>query len=512
MNIVKKYNYLLTLFSCFLVPISLFNVYGFSGAGAGNPIDPFEITTCTQLQEMDNNLSASYELVNPINCSGFDYGDGFGFKPIGNCTGGCFSNNDENVFNGTLEGNNYYISNIFINRSSLDAVGLIAYLENSEIQNLNIENMLVYGDQHIGSLAGISYYSSISNLYVSNITLNGTTDIGGLVGIFGLGNLDNSQTSEINIIGTQYLGGAIGFSGWQGNISSLNSQGTISGTSNIGGLIGHLGDGNLTNSYSEINISASSDNIGGLIGYSFQALISNSYSTSIINSTTFSPDRIGGLIGYTELSTLDKVSSNVVINSTGDFLGGLIGYSLTSSISNSYAIGEIFSGFPNYISGGLIGNFESSTLNNSYSNVNVSGDDRVGGLIGYSSSTSIISNSYALGNIDCDCSENLQGGLVGMIFSTTINNSFWYNSSGNSNRSIGQGSGDITPITTLSYFFDYNNPPFDSWNSSVWDFSGNTPRLILNPSPLVSSTNVASLFPFGYLAFSLIVLLSFFVI
>ncbi len=511
MLLLKRYNELSILFFYFLLSISPYNIYGFSGSGAGTPIDPFEITTCTQLQEMNNNLSASYELVNPINCSGFDYGDGFGFKPIGNCTGSCFSNDDENVFNGTLEGNNHYISDIFINRSSLDAVGIIAYLEDSMVQNLNIENMLIYGDQYIGSLAGISYYSSISNLYVSNITINGTTDIGGLVGVFGTGNLDNSQTSEINIRGTQYLGAAVGFSGWQGNIYSLNSQGTISGTSDIGGLIGYLGDGNLTNSYSEINISASSNNIGGLIGYSYQALISNSYSTSIINSTTFSPDRIGGLIGYAELSTLDKVSSNVIINSTGDFLGGLIGYSLTSTISNSYAIGEIFSGFPNYISGGLVGNFESSALSNSYSNVNVSGDDRVGGLVGYSSS-SVISNSYALGDMDCDCSANLQGGLIGIIYSTTINNSFWYNSSENSNRSIGQGSGDITPIITLSYFFDYSNPPFDSWDSSIWDFSGNTPTLILNPSSLVSSTNVASLFPFGYLAFSLIVLLSFFVI
>ena len=452
MLLLKRYNELSILFFYFLLSISPYNIYGFSGSGAGTPIDPFEITTCTQLQEMNNNLSASYELVNPINCSGFDYGDGFGFKPIGNCTGSCFSNDDENVFNGTLEGNNHYISDIFINRSSLDAVGIIAYLEDSMVQNLNIENMLIYGDQYIGSLAGISYYSSISNLYVSNITINGTTDIGGLVGVFGTGNLDNSQTSEINIRGTQYLGAAVGFSGWQGNIYSLNSQGTISGTSDIGGLIGYLGDGNLTNSYSEINISASSDNIGGLIGYS-----------------------------------------------------------LTSTISNSYAIGEIFSGFPNYISGGLVGNFESSALSNSYSNVNVSGDDRVGGLVGYSSS-SVISNSYALGDMDCDCSANLQGGLIGIIYSTTINNSFWYNSSENSNRSIGQGSGDITPIITLSYFFDYSNPPFDSWDSSIWDFSGNTPTLILNPSSLVSSTNVASLFPFGYLAFSLIVLLSFFVI
>lgn len=41
----------------------------FSGAGSGTADDPYEISTCTELQEMENNLSAHYELVNDIDCS-----------------------------------------------------------------------------------------------------------------------------------------------------------------------------------------------------------------------------------------------------------------------------------------------------------------------------------------------------------------------------------------------------------------------------------------------------------
>ena len=46
------------------------NITGyFTGAGSGTSGDPYNITNCTQLQEMENNRTADYELVNDIDCS-----------------------------------------------------------------------------------------------------------------------------------------------------------------------------------------------------------------------------------------------------------------------------------------------------------------------------------------------------------------------------------------------------------------------------------------------------------
>ena len=42
------------------------------------------ITNCTELQNICNDLTGDYYLAKDINCSGFDYGDGKGFMPIGN--------------------------------------------------------------------------------------------------------------------------------------------------------------------------------------------------------------------------------------------------------------------------------------------------------------------------------------------------------------------------------------------------------------------------------------------
>ncbi|MDL2124702.1 MAG: peptidase A26, partial [Deltaproteobacteria bacterium] len=58
--------------------------YGFSGSGSGTANDPFIITTCIQLQEMKNDLSAYYVIANDIDCSGTsNWNDGAGFEPIG---------------------------------------------------------------------------------------------------------------------------------------------------------------------------------------------------------------------------------------------------------------------------------------------------------------------------------------------------------------------------------------------------------------------------------------------
>jgi len=127
-----------------------------------------------------------------------------------------------------------------------------------------------------------------------------------------------------------------------------------------------------------------------------------------------------GLFGYTSFAVvknLGVVDANIT---GGNRVGGLIGQNGTSSstVSNCYSTGSIIGG--NYV-GGLVGyNYYSSTVSNSYSTASISGSSDVGGLVGYNYYSSTISNSYTTGSIN---GGNYVGGLVGNNSLSTVSNS-----------------------------------------------------------------------------------------
>ena len=206
------------------------------------------ITNCTELQDIRNDLNGDYYLANDIDCSGFDYdSDGKGFMPIGN-----LSSN----FTGTFDGKSYKITNLVINRSSMDYVGLFGYAgSESEITNVGLEDVDVNGSSYVGGLVG-NNSGTITNCY-STGSVSGSSYVGGLVG-------DNS-----------------------GTITNCYSTGSVSGSSYVGGLVGYT-DGTITNCYSTGSVSGTSV-FGGLVGYNF-GTITYSYwdkETSLQPSSTF---------------------------------------------------------------------------------------------------------------------------------------------------------------------------------------------------------------------------------
>ncbi len=75
--------------------------------GSGSPEDPYQISNCTGLQNIQDNLTAHYVLINDIDCSDtVNWNAGDGFDPIGDGTNG---------LTGTLEGDKYTIYNLTIN-------------------------------------------------------------------------------------------------------------------------------------------------------------------------------------------------------------------------------------------------------------------------------------------------------------------------------------------------------------------------------------------------------------
>jgi filamentous hemagglutinin family protein len=126
-----------------------------------------------------------------------------------------------------------------------------------------------------------------------------------------------------------------------------------------------------------------------------------------------------GLFGFTQSTMLSNVGLVGGSVSGQDRVGGLVGYNYGSIVSNSYATGTV-SGEDTV--GGLVGYsfLSGSTINTSYATGAVTGTGSyVGGLVGGNNSGTI-SNSYATGNINGSGA----GGLVGRNAVGTVSNSY----------------------------------------------------------------------------------------
>jgi filamentous hemagglutinin family protein len=219
------------------------------------------------------------------------------------------------------------------------------------------------------------------------------------------------------------------FSRASGSNVSIKNAGLINvdieGSSYIGALVGHLEHGaTIDNCYSTGTIKAhafyNGNNycdgglLGGLVGLSSRSTISNSYTTGIICGEGNS---IGGLIGNSSNSTINN--SYATGSVTGKFfVGGLVGFSPGSSINNSYTTGIVTG---DKFLGGLIGGLSKSNVNDSYAIGSVTGNEILGGLVG-NCRGSAINNSYATGPVT---GEKTTGGLVASCSeASVINNSY----------------------------------------------------------------------------------------
>jgi len=210
------------------------------------------IYSCQDLQDMNNDLTGTYYLMNDVDCSetytwnwnGSHY---LGFDPIG----------DQAVkFTGIFYGQKNSISDLYIYRPAEISVGLFGKTQSSNIYNVSVNaNITGYGS--IGVLAGGLYDGDVRNVKTTGsvFTSNGTS-IGGLIGWNQARNITNCYS----------------------NVTITSTYDT--GFNPIGGLSGIFGQGSftyLTNSYS-IGKITSIDPAGGLTGYGGQiGFVTNSF-------------------------------------------------------------------------------------------------------------------------------------------------------------------------------------------------------------------------------------------
>ncbi|MCL2135196.1 MAG: hypothetical protein FWH37_06545 [Candidatus Bathyarchaeota archaeon] len=147
--------------------------------------------------------------------------------------------------------------------------------------------------------------------------------------------------------------------------------------------------------------------------------------------------KYAGLFGeITYAITINNVAVNININGLAatSAVGGLIGFSRTVDVVDSYVTGNIIVSGSSVTVGGLIGLSGDTVINNSYTTGDIvaeasQGRACAGGLIGLSS-TIVVANSYASGDVTAlSSSQTYQpacaGGLIGYnMFDVIVENSF----------------------------------------------------------------------------------------
>jgi hypothetical protein len=138
----------------------------------------------------------------------------------------------------------------------------------------------------------------------------------------------------------------------------------------VGVLAGWFEDGTISNCHTSGSVTGYY-NVGGLAGLRSEGTITNCYTSGslTVGSTGL---RCGGLFGYSYGNIADCYSSCSV--SGNDDVGGLVGYSYTGTISYCYAVGSVtgLGGSPSAI-GGLVGNRNSGSVVDSYWDTDTSG-------------------------------------------------------------------------------------------------------------------------------------------
>ena len=197
------------------------------------------------------------------------WNDGFGWDPIG------WNSFIDGAFTGLFEGRGHTISNLYINRSDTDQVGLFGRVRSVglirwdvrgdliryDIRHVGLIDVQVTGRSEVGGLVGANGVS-VAACYVTG-SVTGDREVGGLVG-------DNFSGAVVasyavaSVMGDSEVGGLVG-SNFAGDIVASYAAGSVTGNSGVGGLVGgnFFGSGTATDSYWDVDTSGQSESAGG---------------------------------------------------------------------------------------------------------------------------------------------------------------------------------------------------------------------------------------------------------
>ena len=274
-------------------------------------------------------------------------------------------------FKGTFDGNGYTISNLYIYREFDKGVGIFGKTDGATIRNLKLTQLNVHGLNNVGGIVGTAVDTMFEQIELQG-AVRGTQRIGAIIGDGKRSSIQNS-TIQLDGYGLNYLGGLIGYH--DDSITENDQNDAV------------IRDNKLT-----VNLSGTR-NIGGLSGYSKNSHISHNRIDATIDGKYY----LGGLIGYS-LSTTEANALNIHLGGES-YLGGITGYGTNHSVVNSYVIGQLVG--QRHV-GGIAGihKHKDSTITNSYSALEITGSSNFGGLFGKNENDAAVSASF----FDCDLS------------------------------------------------------------------------------------------------------------
>lgn len=238
------------------------------------------------------------------------------------------------AFKGSVEGNDYTISNVYVNRPDNDFSGLFGAVISCEVKNLKVDGAVVYGLSTVAILtANLSTNSLVENCHVTNSEVYSAggfdgASTGGIAGGMLIGSQIKKSSFSGEVYGGNQTGGLVGTAWDTTLIEESFSEGLVSGDVVVGGLVGFCTFNfppapNTTNivknSYSRSNVVATGAMAGGFYGApEVNGGIENSYSTGTVtapNSNGTAGGFIGRIINETTVanSYFDTESSGMTI-------------------------------------------------------------------------------------------------------------------------------------------------------------------------------------------------------
>lgn len=277
--------------------------------GNGTASDPYRIATAGDLKQIGTDLSASYKLVNDIDCGGIS------FKAIDN-------------FSGTLDGDGHVISHLSLYGNG--KVGLFATTENATFKNLNFYDCSIdlEGDSEAAVMATTSMATTFENIHVRRLNVTGDTFKGIFGGISGR-NWRGSSVSECEVTGADInlpscpsVGGIVGEIRTGSNVTACVFSGKINADNTVGGIVATTttGDEIISNCHVDADLKAR-NTVGGIVGFLDRSKVTHNYVEGTIEVTEASKWTnalaAGGIAGELEGDWEGKADIPVVANLIG---------------------------------------------------------------------------------------------------------------------------------------------------------------------------------------------------
>lgn len=171
-----------------------------------------------------------------------------------------------------------------------------------------------------------------------------------------------------------------------------------------------------------LNINATAAN-QGLFGIINGGTVKN---LTVIGNISSTKSYIGGIVGKMQAGCVENCAylGTVKISTTSGYVGGIVGGSEgTGSITACVNKSEVLGGAN---AGGIVGNAKYLSIKNSYNTGKVSGNTRTGGIGGNVQQTSSIENSYNIGDLSAGTIGQIAGFLsISRKSASSINNCYY---------------------------------------------------------------------------------------